>query len=395
MTKTLIIGNGVAGDSAARIVSRKREDREIKIFTGEKYPFYQRTRLGEVLSGDTTAEDLILHDTGWYRNHDIDLHLETWVKKISPDKKFVKTKTGNKYSYDKLLLAPGAKPAIPPIEGLDKENVFALRTLNDVQKIVSRLSEVEEALVIGGGLLGLESAYALNKRGLTVKVVEALPLIMGKQLDKVGSRYVKSRLEDTGIEFKLETKVKKLAGEDSISSAVLSSGESIATDLAIISAGITPRTKLAESAGLETSRGILVDKHLRTSRPEIFAAGDAIELGGNCYGIWPPALEQGKIAGNNLIGEEEEYNGSLSYYKLKVANIDLISAGNRDKSRADKVLAQEDETNQTYKKFFLNESNELIGAILVGDKACYPIVLNGLRNRADFDEINDNNRLMD
>lgn len=395
MSDILIIGNGVAGDSAATVIARSDKQFDARIFSSEEYPFYQRTRLGAVLGGESSPEDIIIHDTQWYADRGLDLQLETTIVEIDPEAKVVKAESGDQFSYEKLLLAPGAKPLLPPIKSLNRGNVFALRTLKDVQKIKSRLSEVEKAVVIGGGLLGLESAFALDQQGINVTVVEALPLIMGKQLDRTGSKYVQSRLEKTGIDFELDAKVRRLAGKESITSAVLDTGKEIKTDLTIISAGVSPRTKLATGAGLETERGILVDKNLRTSRPDIFAAGDAIEQNGQCYGIWPPAQEQGKIAGRNLLGEEEEYDGSLSYYQLKVAGIDLISAGERDEEEVNKVLIDEEKANQVYKKFFLNESGELIGAILVGDKACYPTVLNGLRNRTNFHELNEENELVD
>ncbi|MFB6214647.1 MAG: NAD(P)/FAD-dependent oxidoreductase, partial [Candidatus Bipolaricaulia bacterium] len=215
------------------------------------------------------------------------------------------------------------------------------------------------------------------------------------QLDRTGSKYLQSRLEKTGIDFELDAKVRELSGKESSTSAILDTGKRIETDLTLISAGVSPRTDLARDAGLETEKGILVDKNLRTSGPDIFAAGDAIEQNGRCYGIWPPAQEQGKIAGRNLLGKREEYDGSLSYYQLKVAGIDLISAGVRDEVEADKTLIDEEKANQEYKKFFLNESGELIGAILVGDKACYPTVLNGLRNRTNFYELNEEHELVD
>ncbi len=395
MSDILIIGNGVAGDSAASVISRSNRQLDVKIFTDEEHPFYQRTRLGEVLSGEISPEKIILHDSEWYENRGIELKLEATVTDIDPEEQVIETKTGDQFSYEKLLLAPGAKPLLPPIKRLNEGNVFSIRTLKDVKTIKSRLSKVEEAVVIGGGLLGLESAYSLNQRGIHVTVVEALPLIMGKQLDRVGSEYVQSRLEKKGIDFELDAKVRELTGKKTITSAVLDTGEKINTDLTIISAGVSPRTKLATGAGLETERGIIVDENLRTSQPEIFAAGDAIEQNGKCYGIWPPAQEQGRIAGKNLLGEEEEYDGSLSYYKLKVASVDMISAGVRDEEEANKALVDRKESEIIYKKFFLNDKGELIGAILIGDKGCYPTVLNGLRTRANFNELNDEHDLLD
>jgi len=395
LSNILIIGNGVAGDSAATVISRAEEQFDVKVFTREEYPLYQRTRLGEVLSGKSSPEDIILHDEQWYAERKLELRLETMITEIHPDEKFVRTEAGERFSYERLLLATGAKPLLPPIESLNRSNVFSLRTLKDVQKIRTRLSEVKRAVVIGGGLLGLESAFSLNQRGIDVTVVEALPMLMGKQLDEIGSKYVQSRLEKSGIEFKLDARVRELAGEESITSAVLDSGEEIKTDLTIISAGVSPRTKLASGTGLETGRGIIVDKTLRTSDPHIFAAGDAIEQDGQCYGIWPPAMEQGKVAGKNLIGGNAEYDGSLSYFKLKVASIDMISAGIRDEERAEEVVVNEKEERGVYKKFFLNDARELIGAILVGDQSCYPVVLNGLRNRTNLEKLNEERQLID
>ena len=394
MSDIAIIGNGVAGDSAATVISRSKRNFDLKIFTREEYPFYQRTRLGEVLSGESSTDDLLLHDSQWYSSRGIELYLGTPVTKIDVDKKTIKTQEGDIHSYKKLLLATGAKPFLPPIENLNKENVYSIRTLNDVQKIKKRLPEVKKALVIGGGLLGLESAFSLNQCGINVTVVEAQPAVMEKQLDRTGSKYVQSRLEKTGIEFSLDAQVRELVGKESITTAVLDNGGEIETDLVIISAGVVPRTKLASSAGLETSKRIIVDENLRTSEPEIFAAGDAIEKNGKCYGIWPPAREQGRVAGKNLIGEEEKYEGSLSYFKLKVASIDMISAGVREEEKAKEVLVDRQEGERNYKKFFLNENGELIGAILVGDKSCYAAVLNGLRNRSKFEVLNAEHELI-
>jgi len=393
LSDVLIIGNGVAGDSAATVISRTDRQLSVKVFSSEEYPFYQRTRLGEILSGESSPEDLVLHDKEWYEKREIDLRLSTTIEEIDPPNKTVKTNSGSRFSYGKLLLAPGARPLVPPIKSINKGNVFSIRTLKDVLNIKSRLAGIDRAVVIGGGLLGLESAFSLNRRGIDVMVVEALPVVMGKQLDETGSKYIQRRLEKAGIEFKLDAKVRKLSGEEAIDEAILDTGKTVKTDLTIISAGVTPRTELATGAGLETGRGIIVDENLRTSDANIFAAGDAIEQNGNCYGIWPPAQEQGRIAGRNLLGNEEVYDGSLSYFKLKVASVDLISAGIRDEKEADEVLVEEREAEKTYKKFFLNEDGELIGAILVGDKSCYPAVLNGLRNRSVFKDLNEEEQI--
>ncbi len=395
MSKIVIVGNGVAGDTAANKVARSGAEHDVTVISAESHPFYQRTRLGEILSERAEPDELILHDTEWYESRNISLFLEETVTEINPQNKSVSTASGESFSYDKLLLATGAKPVVPPITGLKKRNVYTLRTLEDVLEIESRLPEVDEAAVIGGGLLGLESAYGLTQRGINLHVIEALPTVMGKQLDKTGSHQVRFRLEKEGIEFRLGAEAARLNGERKVRSVSLSTGEEIPADLVIISVGVSPRTELAAGGGIKTSRGIVVDECLQTSLPDIYAAGDVIEQNGQCYGIWPPAQEQGKIAGKNLLGAGETYDGSLSYYKLKVANIDLISAGVRDESAAATVIAREEKTENTYKKFFLDEKGELIGAILVGDGSSHAKVLNGLRKSSKFEQLNKDHELIE
>ncbi len=395
MSDIVIVGNGVAGDSAANVISRADSKPDTIILTSESHPFYQRTRLGEVLSGQSSPDDLLIHESDWYESRGMSLLLEEKVTELEPRKSQVVTHSGKIFSYNQLLLATGAKPLLPPIDGLDMGNVFTLRTLEDVKKIKSRLKEVDKAAVIGGGLLGLESAYALNQSDIDVKVVETLPAVMSKQLDAAGSHHVQSRLEQEGIDFRLGAEAAKLSGSNTVNSVTLTTGEDLRADLVIISAGISPNVELANRAGIRTSRGILVDENLKTSHEDIYAAGDVIEQNGQCYGIWPPAQEQGKVAGRNMLGNEEVYDGSLSYYRLKVASIDLISAGVRDENSAEEVLVQNQESENTYKKFFLSDRGELIGAILVGNRSIHSKVLNGLRNTSNFEELNDKYGLTD
>lgn len=389
MSDIVIVGNGVAGDSAANVISGADSKPDTVILTSESHPFYQRTRLGEVLSGHSSPGDLLIHESDWYESRGMSLLLEERVTDLEPKKSQVVTHSGKIFSYNQLLLATGAEPLLPPIDGLDKDNVFTLRTLEDVQSIRSRLQEVDKAAVIGGGLLGLESAYALNQSDIDVKVVETLPAVMSKQLDAAGSHHVQSRLEQEGIDFRLGAEAAKLSGSNTVNSVTLTTGEDLRADLVIISAGISPNVELANQAGIRTSRGIMVDENLKTSHEDIYAAGDVIEQNGQCYGIWPPAQEQGKVAGRNMLGNEEVYDGNLSYYRLKVASIDLISAGVRDENSAEEVLVQNRESENTYKKYFLNDRGELIGAILVGNRSIHSKVLNGLRNSSSFEKLND------
>ncbi len=388
MRNVIIIGDGVAGDTAAKTIITQPGDFRVSVFTSEKFPFYQRTRVGDVLSGDAGTEDLILHDRNWYSENEIDLHLNTPVEKISPSNHTISTVTGEEFGFEKLLLATGAKPIFPRIEGREKEGIFTLRTLADAAKIRSDLGDTDNAVVIGGGILGLESAYSLNAMGIRTTVVEILPSVMGKQLDETGSKYVRKRLEKKGIRFRLGCEARAFLGGDRVEKVELDTGELLPAESTIVSAGVSPRTELAEAAGLETGRGILVDERLQTSEEDVFAAGDAIEQDGSCYGIWPPAREQGEIAGSNVAGEEKIYDGSLSYFKLKVAQIDMISAGIREESRAEEVVTRE-EDRKSYKKFYLDEGGKLIGVITVGDRSSHSKILNALRGREKLEKLED------
>lgn len=390
MTNVIIIGDGVAGDTAAQTIVNHPGDFHVSVFTSEKFPFYQRTRVGDVLSGDAGKEDLILHDRNWYFDNKIDLHLNTPVDKISPSNHTVSTVTGEEFGFEKLLLATGAKPIFPRIEGREKRGIFTLRTLGDATEVRSGLEDVDSAVVIGGGILGLESAYSLNAMGITTTVVEIMQGIMGKQLDGTGSRHVRERLEEKGIRFRTGCEAREFLGGNHVEKVALDTGEVLPAEAVVVSAGVTPRTELAEAAGLETGRGILVDKNLQTSNENVYAAGDSIEQNGNCYGIWPPAREQGEVAGKNLAGEEEVYTGSLSYFKLKVAQIDLISAGVREESQAEDVVSRENEGRKNYKKFFLDNRGKLIGAITVGDGSSHSKILNALREKEEFKKLDEN-----
>ncbi len=384
MKNLIIIGDGVAGDTAARKIVTQPGEFHVSVFTAEKFPFYQRTRVGDVLSGDVKPNDLILHDRNWYSDKEIDLHLDTPVENIFPSTQTISTASGEQFGFDKLLLATGAKPIFPGIEGKEKEGIYTLRTLADAADIRSDLEHIDSAVVIGGGILGLESAYSLNAMGITTTVVEILPLVMGKQLDKTGSKYVRKRLEKKGIRFRLGCEAVAFLGGDRVEKVELDTGEVISAESVVVSAGVSPRTELAEAAGLETGRGILVDDQLRTSDENVYAAGDAIEQNGNCYGIWPPAREQGDVAGGNLAGEKNTYDGSLNYFKLKVAEIDLISAGIRKESLAGEIVTRKEGNQEDYKKFFLDEGARLIGVIAVGDVSTHSTILNALRKREEL-----------
>jgi nitrite reductase (NADH) large subunit len=330
MKKYLIIGNGVAGTTAAENIRKQDGEGTIVIATDENIPFYYRVRLTEFISGDLTEQDLIARSRDWYNDHGIDLKLGVRIIGAEPEKKVVITENDERLSYDSLLVAAGSHSFIPPIKGSEKNGVFALRSIQDARDISSYARDIEEVVLIGGGLLGLEAGNAIRKLGKRVMVVEFFPRLLPRQLDVDGAKRLQGIMEEMGFTFRLGAKTQEIMGDDRIKGVLLEGGETLPAEMVIISAGVRSNLELAEPLGLDLDKGIKVDEQLRTSQPDIYAAGDVAEFKGIPYGIWPAAMEQGKIAGINMAGGDMIYEGTTMANTLKVVGIDLASAGNID-----------------------------------------------------------------
>ena len=293
MKRYLIIGNGVAGTTAAEQIRKHDKQGEITILTDEDLPFYYRIRLNEYLAGDLEEAKLIAKQADWYSARKIRLQTGVRVTGGDPDKRSVTTDRNEEFPYDALLIASGSRSFIPPIQGADRPGVFSLRTVADAQRIISFCEKTDNALLIGGGLLGLEAGNGLRKRGKRVTVVEFFPRLLPRQLDDRGAARLQKLMEEMGFAFRLGAVTKEISGAGPVERVVLESGEAIPAGMVIISAGVRPNLEVAKCLGLACDKGIIVDSALRTSRPEIFAAGDVAEFGGVLYGIWPPAMQQG------------------------------------------------------------------------------------------------------
>jgi nitrite reductase (NADH) large subunit len=274
---------------------------------------------------------------------------------------------GKTFSYDVLVLANGAKPSLPPIDGVDKSGVFSIRWLDDVLNLKERVKKSGEVVVIGGGLLGLEIASAIQSSGIKVKVIEILPWLLPRQLDETGGRLLKKILESRGLEVYVNSATEKILGDGEVSGVVTKDGRIFRCNTIVVSAGIKSNIDLAKNCGLNTNRGIIVDNYLRTSRGEIYALGDVAEWEGRIYGIIPPALDQAKVVASNILGETVEYKGTVPSNILKVAGIDLFSIGTIDKTEGYEVISSLDEDTGIYKKFVIDDG-KIIGAILLGDR---------------------------
>ncbi|MHB9074834.1 MAG: NAD(P)/FAD-dependent oxidoreductase [Desulfobaccales bacterium] len=366
MTTYLIIGNGVAGNAAAENIREFDPEGKIAMFSKEDRPFYYVPALPEYVAGDKQADKIIIHPQDWYDQHRIDLHLSTTVAKIDAAQKFVETDKGERFTFDKLLLANGGKSFIPPMKGADSLGIFTLKTLADADRIKAAAGQAKTAVLIGGGLLGLEAGNGLRKLGLKVIVVEFFPRLLPRQMDVAGASILQSQMEDMGFTFHLGAITEEIvAGPDGLL-VCLKGGEKIAGGLVLISAGVRPDLSLAQALGLEVDKGVKVDDTMKTSRDEVYAAGDLIEHRGRVYGIWPAALEQGKVAGAAMAGHEAKYEGTLPSNVLKVVGIDLVAAGDIDADGKLEAIVHQDKVKKTYRKLVIQD-NCLAGAILLGD----------------------------
>ena len=386
MKKYIIVGNGVAGTTAVENIRKLDQEGTIIILSNEDLPFYYRIRLNEYLSGDLKEEDLLAKKAEWYKEHKIDLRLQSPVVGGDPQKKVVVAKDNEEFSYDTLLIATGSHSFIPPITGSETNGVFAIRSIQDCREITGWAKKVEDVVLIGGGLLGLEAGNALLRLGLKVTVVEFFPRLLPRQLDIDGAKRLQAIMEGMGFSFRLGAKTQEITGDNLMTGVSLEGGESLSAQMVIISAGVRPNMELAQPLGLETDKGIKVDERLRTNQPDIYAAGDVAEFRGMPYGIWPAAMEQGKIAGTNMAGGDSVYKGTTMANTLKVVGVDLASAGEIDaEGKFDSKMVTDE---KIYKKIVL-DNNLIIGCIMLGDKKGFNRITQMMSEKRDVREIKD------
>lgn len=384
MKNYLIIGNGVSGTTAAGNIRKLDKEGPIKMVTDEDLPFYYRLRLNEYISGDVAKQDLVAKGEQWYRDQNIHLKLRTRIVGAEPHEKVVITENNQKLPYDSILVATGSHSFIPPIKGSKRRGVFTLRAIKDARDISAYAKDIEQVVLIGGGLLGLEAGNALLKLGKKVMVVEFFPRLLPRQLDVDGAKRLQNIMEKMGFSFRLGAKTQKITGDDRVGGVLLEGGETLSAEMVVISAGVRPNMELAEPLGLDYDKGIKVDEHLRTNKAGIYAAGDVAEFKGMPYGIWPAAMEQGKIAGNNMAGGDLTYEGTTMANTLKVVNIDLASAGNIDAEN--KLESRVVMDKKLYKKIVM-ENNKIIGCIMLGDTKGFNKLTKAMSENLDVSQI--------
>jgi nitrite reductase (NADH) large subunit len=386
MARYLIVGNGVAGTTAAEHIRKQDGQGSITMVTDEALLFYNRMKLSEYVAGDIQEEKLLMKQAQWYKEQKIELKLKTLVQGVDPSKKAVITQDNQRIAYDHLLIATGSRSFIPPIRGSDKEGVFALRSIRDARDIISWAKTIQEVVLIGGGLLGLEAGNALRKLGKKVMVVEFFPRLLPRQLDVAGAKRLQGIMESMGFAFRLGAKTQEIVGDEKMKAVLLEGGETLPAQMVIVSAGVRPNLDLAEILNLDHDKGIKVDERMRTNQPDVFAAGDVAEFKGIPYGIWTAAMEQGQIAGINMAGGEAFYKGTVMANTLKVVGIDLASAGDIDAENKLESKVASDE--KTYKKIVI-ENNRIVGCIMLGDTKGFIKVTRMMGDKQDVSHIKD------
>jgi NAD(P)H-nitrite reductase large subunit len=367
--KHIIVGNGVAGVTAAQAIVRADPSAEVHILGAEPYPYYRRPLLWEFIAGQIEQDDLYFRPVEWYTERGIQLHTGVEVTALAPSDHRLTLSGGETVTYDRLLLATGGRPLVPPCEGTDKRGVFTLRTLDDALAIKAYAKEISKAVIIGGGLLGLETARALRTAGLDVTVVEFFPHLLPRQLDAEGAEVLQSLLETQGLEIITGSATRAIEGDAHTRFIRLQGGRRVPGELVIFSTGMRSETTLAQAAGLEVGRGIVVDDQLQTSMEDVLAAGDAAEFEGQVYGIIPPAIEQARVAAANMVAPgSSAYTGTLPATTLKIAGAELTSLGKYVADTDGYVeLRHVDLPAGHYRKFTLRDGR-MVGAILLNDQ---------------------------
>ena len=366
--KLVIVGNGMAPGRMLEHLLEAAPDRyQITIFNAEPRVNYDRIMLSPVLSGEKAYEEIVIHGDGWYIKHGITLY--KGHKIVAIDRK-AKTVTSNHCvteSYDKLVIATGSNPFIIPVPGNDLPGVLSYRDLDDVSAMLVAAQSRDKAVVIGGGLLGLEAAAGLKERGMDVTVLHVMPTLMERQLDPAAGYLLQKAVEERGIKVRTKANTKQIIGDGKVEGVELDTGEIIPATLVVMAVGIRPNTGLAKEAGLEVNRGIVTDDRMVTSDPDILSLGECTEVGGHVYGLVAPLYEMAKVMAAKLAGgEDKRFVHSDTPTKLKVTGIDLYSIGDFADGEDREEIILRDASAGIYKRVILRD-DRIIGTVLFGE----------------------------
>jgi len=383
----IVIGNGMAGCRAVEeILARDPNKFRITIFGAEPRVNYNRIMLSPLLAGEKSFEDIVINGEDWYAENDIALVAGDPVVAIDRATQTVTSRSGRTERYDRLLLATGSDPFIIPVPGKDLPGVITFRDMDDVDKMLVAADAGGAAVVIGGGLLGLEAAHGLSLRGMKVTVIHLMPTLMERQLDEAAGWLLKSELERRGQTILTQADTGEVYGDGKVEGVRLKGGTEIPCSIVVMAVGIRPATGLARDAGLDVERGILVDDHMMTSDPAVLAVGECVQHRGAVYGLVAPLWEMCRALADSQTGNPSGYTGSVTSTKLKVSGIDVFSAGDFSGGEGCEDIVLRDATRGVYKRVIVKD-DKVVGAVLYGDTADGNWYFDLLRKEEDISEI--------
>ncbi len=364
----VVIGNGMAGmRTVEELLALAPDLYDITVFGAEPHGNYNRILLSPVLAGEKTVDDIMLNTREWYAQNGITLHAGDPVEHIDRHRRVVRARSGLEVRYDRLLLATGSKPFIIPVPGHQLPGVLAFRDIQDVEGMLAAARDHRRAVVIGGGLLGLEAANGLMRQGMDVTVVHVTDTLMNQQLDKPAARLLQSALEKRGMRFLLDAQTSEITGVDRVTGIRFKDGSEIAADLVVMTAGVRPNIALAQGAGLHCERAIVVDDTLQTFDPRVYAVGECVQHRRALFGLVAPIWEQAKVCAGHLAGTgHRRYVQQAAPTRLKVTGIDLYSVGDFIGGEGSEDLVLRDARRGVYKRLVL-DGGRLVGAVLYGD----------------------------
>lgn len=364
--RLVVVGAGLAGLAVVEEALRRRpaEAWRITMLGEEPGRTYNRILLSKLLAGDCDRREIEPRPASWFAANGITLRAGLPAASIDLDRSAVVDSRGGRLGYDALVLATGSRPFLPPIPGSEAGHVFAFRTCADADRIAAAATAGASAVVVGGGLLGLEAAAGLLARGMKVAVIEAADRLMPQQLDRGGAAMLGRALAQTGLTALVGQSVRSIRSR----SVHLHDGRQLLADLVVVAAGVRPEVSLAREAGIETRRGIIVDDEMATSAPGVWAVGECAEHGGSVYGLWAPLLEQARAAGASLSGSPAAFAGAVASTTLKVVGVSVFAGGSPAAGPGQREVTWSDEERGTYAKLVL-VGDRLVGAVAIGDEA--------------------------
>ncbi|MDF2638745.1 MAG: NAD(P)/FAD-dependent oxidoreductase [Novosphingobium lindaniclasticum] len=385
----VVVGNGMAGCRAVEeLLARDAGRYRVTIFGAEPHVNYNRIMLSPVLAGEKTFDEIVINSREWYDENGIDLVTSDPVVAVDRAEKTVTAQSGRKVRYDRLLIATGSDPFIIPVPGKDLPGVISFRDMKDVDLMLDAAGKGGDAVVIGGGLLGLEAAHGLSLRGMKVTVIHLMPTLMERQLDEAAGWLLKSALEARGQTILTGADTAEIYGQGKVEGVRLKDGREIPASIVVMAVGIRPATALARAAGLEVGRGIKVDDHMVTSDPAVLAVGECVEHDGNVYGLVAPLWDMCRSLADGLTDRHSGYRGSVTSTKLKVAGLDVFSAGDFSGGEGCEDIVLRDASRGVYKRVVVKD-DKVVGAVLYGDTADGNWYFDLLKKGEDVSEIRD------